>query len=48
MEAHLAALRAELARDRGQEDARGLIAIALRRYRDGRWAHGVARMELSR
>ncbi|MGH2911748.1 MAG: SIR2 family protein [Solirubrobacteraceae bacterium] len=48
LEAHLAALRAEIARECGREDANRLVAVAHRAYRDGHWAHGVARMELSR
>lgn len=47
LEAHIAALGAELARDRTERDAVALIRVARRRYRDGHWEHGVARMDLS-
>jgi tetratricopeptide (TPR) repeat protein len=48
LEAHLAALRAELARDRDDPETLSLIATAQGLYQAGHWEHGVARMRVSR
>jgi tetratricopeptide (TPR) repeat protein len=48
LEAHVAALRAELARDTMHDSADELIGEAIARYHRGRWAHCEARMRVSR